>query len=55
VTYHYGKNVTYVTKSGKRLSDEDVRTRIKIGVPVSVDYITEGDNRVINRVEVDED
>ena len=40
---------------GHVLSDEDVRTRIKVGVPVSVHYITEGDNRVISRVELDED
>jgi len=55
VTYRYGKTVTYVTKGGKTLSDDDVRTRIKIGLPVSVYYTTEGDNRVISRVEVDED
>jgi maltose-binding protein MalE len=55
VTYRYGKSVTYVTKKGKTLSEADVKTRIKVGVPVSVHYTTEGDNRVISRVEVDED
>jgi len=55
VTYRYGEHVTYVTKSGKTLSDDDVKTRIKVGVPVSVGYTTEGDARVINRVEVDDD
>ena len=55
VTYRYGKKVTYVTKSGKTLSDADVKTRIKVGVPVSVHYATEGDARVINRIEVDDD
>ena len=54
VTYHYGKKVTYVTKSGKALSESDVKTRIKVGAPVSVHYVTEGDRRVINRVEIDD-
>ena len=55
VTYRYGKKVTYVTKSGKTISDDEVRTRIKVGAPVSVHYTTEGDARVISRVELDED
>ena len=55
VTYKYGKSVTYVTKKGKTLSEADVKTRIKVGVPVSVHYSTEGDSRVISRVEVDDD
>lgn len=54
VTYRYGKKVTYVTKSGKTLTDADVRTRIKVGAPVSVQYTTEGENRVISRVEIDD-
>jgi hypothetical protein len=54
VTYRYGSKVTYVTRSGKTLSDADVRTRIKVGAPVSVHYVTEGENRVINRVEIDD-
>jgi hypothetical protein len=55
VTYHYGKKVAYVTKSGKVLTEDDVRTRIKVGIPVHVHYGTEGENRVIDRVEVDGD
>ena len=54
VTYRYGKKVTYVTKSGKILTDDDVRTRIKVGIPVSVQYATEGDTRIINRVEIED-
>jgi hypothetical protein len=54
VKYKYGKKVTYVTKSGKTLSDDEVRTRIKVGSPVSVHYSTEGDARVVNRVEIDD-
>jgi len=55
VTYHYGKTVTYVTKKGKALTDDEVRTRIRVGAPVTVHYLTEGNDRVISRVEVDED
>jgi hypothetical protein len=55
VKYRYGKKVTYVTKSGKSLSDDQIRTRIKVGIPVRVLYLTEGEDRVISRVELDED
>ena len=55
VKYRYGKKVTYVTKKGKTLTDDEVRTRIKVGTPVSVQYATEGDTRIISRVEVDDD
>lgn len=54
VKYRYGKKVTYVTRSGKALTDDEVRTRIRIGSPVSVHYATEGDAKVINRVEIDD-
>lgn len=54
VTYRYGKTVTYVTKSGKALSDADVRARVRVGIPVHVDYTTTGDTRVISRVVVDD-
>lgn len=54
VKYRYGKKVTYVTKSGKTLTDADVKTRIKVGSPVTVHYGTEGEARVINKVEIDD-
>ena len=55
VKYKYGKKVTYVTKSGKTLTDDEVRTRIKISSPVRVQYGTEGDAKVISRIEIDDD
>ena len=54
VSYRYGDKVTYVTRSGKSLTDDEVRTRIKVGVPVSVHYSTKGSDRIINRVEIDD-
>ncbi|QIF02876.1 hypothetical protein [Roseimicrobium sp. ORNL1] len=54
VTYKYGEKVTYVTKSGKTLSDADVKTRIKVGAPVRVHYAADGDSKVINKVEIDD-
>ncbi len=54
VKYRYGKKVMYVTRSGKTLSEEDVRTRIKVGLPVNVHYATEGSDRVISRVEIED-
>ena len=54
-TYRFGKTVTYVTKSGKTLDEDAVRTRIKAGVPVHVHYVGEGDNMLVDRVVLDED
>ena|SRR5438477_9053328 len=53
--YRFGKTVTYVTKSGKTLDEETVKTRIKVGVPVHVHYTGEGDNVMVDRVILDED
>lgn len=54
-TYRFGKTVAYVTKSGKTLDEDAVRTRIKAGVPVHVHYVGEGDNMMVDRVILDED
>jgi len=53
--YKFGKTVTYVTKSGKTISEDEVRTRIKVGIPVHVHYLKEGDDMLVDRVIVDED
>jgi hypothetical protein len=54
VTYKYGKKVVYTTKSGKEIPEAELKTRIKVGSPVSVDYVTEGDTRVVNKIVVDD-
>lgn len=54
VTYSYGDKVVYVTKSGKTLTEADLTTRIKVGMPVSVSYDTIDEKRIINRVEIDD-
>src|SRR6184192_1831721 len=41
--YRFGKTVTYVTRSGKTLDEATVKTRIRVGVPVRVHYVGEGD------------
>src|SRR5207249_9233915 len=46
-TYRFGKTVTYVTRSGKVLDEDTVRTRIKVGVPVHVHYLGEGDSMMV--------
>jgi len=53
--YRFGKTVTYVTRSGKVLNADTVRTRIKVGVPVRVHYTGTGDNTMVDRVILDED
>ena len=32
--YRFGKTVTYVTKSGKTIDEDTVRTKVRVGVPV---------------------
>src|SRR5438093_5478396 len=39
VDYRFGKTVTYVTRSGKILYEDTVRTRVKVGVPVRSYYM----------------
>ena len=53
--YRFGKKVVYVTRSGKELDVTTVRTRIKVGVPVRVHFVGEGDNVMVDRVILDED
>jgi hypothetical protein len=55
VNYRFGKTVTYVTRSGKVLDEDAVRTKIKVGIPVRVHYLREGDNMLVDRVILDED
>ena len=54
-TYHFGKTVTYVTRSGTVLDEDVVRTRVKVGAPVRVHYVGTGDNVMVDRVILDED
>ena len=54
-TYRFGKTVTYVTRSGKVLDADVVRTRVKVGVPVRVHFVGTGDNMMVDRVILDED
>lgn len=52
VSYTYSSGVVYVNNAGEALTEEQVKTRIKIGAPVNVYYTTEGDTRTVTRVEV---
>jgi hypothetical protein len=53
--YRFGKTVTYVTRSGKVLDEATVRTKITVGIPVRVHYVTEGNDMLVDRVILDED
>jgi hypothetical protein len=55
VRYSVGKTVTYVTRSGRTLDEDAVRTRIKVGVPVRVHYVKIGPDMVVDRVIVNQD
>ena len=53
--YRFGKTVTYVTRSGKVLDEDVVRTRVKVGVPVRVHYVGTAPDMIVDRVILDED
>ena len=53
--YRFGKTVTYVSRSGRVLDENTVRTKVKVGVPVRVHYVGTGDNIMVDRVILDED
>ena len=55
VQYRFGKTVIYVTRSGRVLDEDTVRTRVRVGIPVRVHYVGTGDERMVDRVIVDED
>jgi len=55
VRYRFGKTVTYVTRSGRVLDEDAVRTRIKVGLPIRVHYVRTGPDMVVDRVIVEED
>src|SRR5207245_2360230 len=53
--YRFGKRVVYVTNNGKELDAATVKSKITVGAPVRVHYVTEGGNMVVDRVILDED
>jgi hypothetical protein len=55
VRYRFGKTVTYVTRSGRVLDENTVKTKIRVGVPVRVHYAGTGPNMVVDRVILEED
>ena len=55
VSYRFGKTVTYVTRSGRVLDENIVKTKIRVGVPVRVHYAGTSPNMVVDRVILEED
>ena len=55
VSYRFSKTVTYATRSGKDLDANTVKTRVRVGVPVRVHYAGTGENRVVDRVILEQD
>jgi hypothetical protein len=55
VRYRFGKTVTYVTRGGRVLDEDTVRTKVRVGVPVRVHYVGTGENMMVDRVVLDED
>jgi len=55
VRYRFGRTVTYVTRSGRVLDEDTVRTRVKVGVPVRVHYVGTAPDVMVDRVILEED
>jgi len=54
VTYTYGPQVVYATPGGMVLTAEQVKTRMRAGLPIRVEYVTQGESRVVRRVVIEE-
>jgi hypothetical protein len=55
VRYRLGKNVTCISRSGRVVDQTTAREKIKVGVPVRVQYTGTGSNIVVDRVILEED
>jgi hypothetical protein len=55
VQYHFGKTVTYMTRSGKVLDAATVKSRIRVGAPVRVHYTGTAPHMVVDRVILEQD
>jgi hypothetical protein len=55
VRYRLAKTVTYVSRSGRVLDQTSAREKIRVGVPVRVQYTGTGSNIVVDRVILEED
>lgn len=55
VRYRFGPKVAYVTRGGTVLDEDAVRTKVRVGIPVHVHFVGTGDERMVDRVIVDED
>jgi hypothetical protein len=47
--------VAYVTKHGRTLTAEEMRSRIRMGVPIHIECAGKGHDRRVERVVLDED
>ena len=52
--YRVTKTTTYVTRSGQTLTDEQVRTRIRVGLPIHIRWAKHDNDMVVDRVIVDD-
>jgi hypothetical protein len=55
VRYRLAKNVTYVSRGGTVLDKATVKERLRLGVPVRVEYTGTGAKMVVDRVILEED
>lgn len=54
VNYSFSPTVTYVTRNGDVITSEQVARRVKVGIPVNVDYVKRDGQMVVERVILDE-
>lgn len=55
VRYRLAKTVTYTTRGGTVLDKATVKERLKLGVPVRLEYTGTGANMVVDRVILEQD
>jgi len=54
VPYRVTKTTTYVTRSGATLTDDQVRARIRIGLPIHIRWAKHDNDMIVDRVIVDD-
>src|SRR4026209_981348 len=54
-TYHFGKTVTYVTRSGKVLDEDTLRTRVRVGTQSEFTMSEQATTSLLTGLVLDED
>lgn len=55
VTYRAVDEVVFFNRRGKEIPAKRAQARMRAGMPVTVQYIQKGEDRIVSRIEIDEE